>query len=244
MTSSAVVAADNPTRTDVASPVFRRWAILASPEVRAAGISDLLLAELARQKLELVEREQIAAITQELELSKLFSPEGSSQRLQVGQLAKADALVLLSLVEHDKKKFVKLVISDCRYGSRLRMDYFPFAADSVERQVQDVADAVEETRKQFARGVELIVAVSPFLSKNLTHEFDHLQFGFAALLGEGLSERPGVAVLEIEETRALGEELSRVHRSHQTWRKRPCEWDRSHGGHARQKPSSLNSQLV
>ena len=208
--SGELVAADKPARTDVASLVFRRWAVLASPAARDAGVSDLLVAELAKRKVELVEREQWDAIAREVELTKLFGADGAAQRLDVGQRLKADALVLLSLVEHDQKKFVKLVISDCRYGSRLRLDHFPFAADGVERLVQDVVGSVEETRKRFARGVERIVAVSPFLSKNLTHEFDHLQFGFAALLGQGFSERSGVAVLEIEEARAIGEELSRA----------------------------------
>lgn len=190
-------------------PHFQRWAVLPAPEVADTGLSDLLIAELSQRQFDLVEREQLAAIVKEIELSKLLSPEGSSQRLKVGQLAKADALVLLSLIENDKKKFVKLVISDCRYGSRLRLEHFPFAADRADKLAGEIAQAAVETRTKFARGVERIVAVSPFLSKNLTHEFDHLQFGFAALLGQGLSERPGVAVLEIEEARAIGEELTR-----------------------------------
>src|SRR5712691_143191 len=220
-----------------APAAFQRWAVLAAPELRDSGLSDLLTAKLSSAEIDLVEREQLDAITKEIELSKLLGADEATQRLKVGQLLKADALVLLSLVENDKKKFVKLVISDCRYGSRLRLDHFPFAADGQERRplspraeaasdargeggsrpepatleqlVQDVAGAVDETRKRFAHGVERIVAVSPFLSKNLTHEFDHLQFGFAALLGRSLSERPGTAVLEIEEARAIGEELRR-----------------------------------
>ncbi|HLQ43717.1 MAG TPA: CsgG/HfaB family protein, partial [Planctomycetaceae bacterium] len=188
---------------------FQRWAVLAAPELRDSGLSDLLTAKLSSAEIDLVEREQLDAITKEIELSKLLGADEATQRLKVGQLLKADALVLLSLVENDKKKFVKLVISDCRYGSRLRLDHFPFATDGIERLVQDMVGSVEETRQQFAHGVERIVAVSPFLSKNLTHEFDHLQFGFAALLGQSLSERPGTAVLEIEEARAIGEELRR-----------------------------------
>ncbi len=204
----AVFAADKPARTEAASPAFHRWAILASPEIRDAGISDLLTAELSKKSIELVEREQLDAVSREIELSKLFGADAASQRLKVGQLVKADALVLLSLVEHEKKKFVKLVISDCVYGSRLRLDHFSMEADRLDRLAKELADAVTVTRAKFARGVERIVAVSPFLSKNLTHEFDHLQFGFAALLGQALSERPGVAVLEIEEARSIRQELA------------------------------------
>ncbi|HLQ45690.1 MAG TPA: CsgG/HfaB family protein, partial [Planctomycetaceae bacterium] len=192
-----------------AADVFQLWAILSAPEVASSGLSDLLTVELSQRSFDLVEREQLAAITKEIELSTLLSPEGSSQRLNVGQLTKADALVLLSLVEHDKKKFVKLVISDCQYGSRLRLDHFPVAADRADKLAAEIAQAATETRTKFARGVERIVAVSPFLSKNVTREFDHLQFGFAALLGQSLAQHPGVAVLEIEEARSIGEELTR-----------------------------------
>ena len=198
-----------PVRAETPRELLRRWAILASPATSTTGLSDLLMAELSERKFELVEREQLAAITKEIELSKLLSPEGSAQRLKVGQLTKADALVLLSFVEHDKKKFLKLVISDCRYGSRLRMEHFPFAADHADKLAVEIAQAVVETRTKFARGVERIVAVSPLLSKNVTREFDHLQFAFAALLGQSLGQHPGVAVLEIEEARTIGEELTR-----------------------------------
>ena len=119
--------------------------------------------ELSQKSVELFEREQLDAITREIELSKLIGADGATQRLKVGQLVKADALVLLSVVENDEKKFVKLVISDCQYGSRLRLDHFPFTAESEERLVHDVVGSVEETRQRFAHGVERIVAVSPFL---------------------------------------------------------------------------------
>ncbi len=195
----------------LASPVsFQRWAVLASPAVRDAGVSDLLVAELSKRKLELVEREQWDAIAREVELTKLFGADGAAQRLDVGQRLKADALVLLSLAEQDGKKSVKLVVCECRYGSRLKLEQFELAADRLDQVVSNIAAEIERTRTKFARGVEQIIAVSPFLSKSLTHEFDHLQFGLAGLLGQALSEQPGTAVLEIEEARAIGIELERT----------------------------------
>ncbi|HLQ46678.1 MAG TPA: CsgG/HfaB family protein, partial [Planctomycetaceae bacterium] len=202
LTSSFAPAADDSPRpgADQRQPpplAFRGWAVLATNELREIGLSDLLTANLSQHDFALVEREQLDAVLREIELSRLLSFDAAAQRLKVGQLVKADALVLLSLVENDKNKFVKLVISDCQYGSRLRLDHFPFAGNGQERRplspraeaasdargeggsrpepatleqlVQDVAGAVDETRKRFAHGVERIVAVSPFLSKNLTH---------------------------------------------------------------------------
>ncbi len=194
--------ADKPT-------AFRRWAILASPAARDAGVPDLLLAELARSKLELVERDQWDAIAREIELTKLLSADGAASRLDVGQRLKADALVLLSLAEQEGEKSVKFVICECRYGSRLKMEQLELG-DRLDRVVADIAANVERTRTKFAGGVDQISAVSPILSKSLTHEFDHLQFGLAGLLGQALSEQPGTAVLEIEEARAIGIELERT----------------------------------
>lgn len=197
-----------PVRAEAPQELLRRWAILASPDVSTTGLSDLLTAELSQRSFWLVEREQLAAITKEIELSKLLSPDGSSQRLKVGQLTKADALVLLSLVEHNKKKFLKLVISDCQYGSRLKLEHYPFAAEGVEPLVSDIVCSVEETRKRFVRGVERIVAVMPFVSRNLTHDFDHQQSGYAVLLQSSLADAPGVALLEVEEARQIQKELT------------------------------------
>jgi curli production assembly/transport component CsgG len=95
-------------------PALRRWAVLATNELRETGLADLLTVKLSQDDFDLVERKQLAAITKEFELSKLLGADGAAQRLRVGQLMKADALLLLSLVEYDKMKFVKLVISDCR----------------------------------------------------------------------------------------------------------------------------------
>ncbi len=195
---------------DAAEVPLHRWAVLASPVARDAGVSDLLVAELAKRKLELVEREQWDAIAREVELTKLFGADGAAQRLDVGQRLKADALVLLSLAEQDGKKSVKLVVCECRYGSRLKLEQFELAGDRLDQVVSNIAAEIERTRTKFARGVEQIIAVSPFLSKSLTHEFDHLQFGLAGLLGQALSEQPGTAVLEIEEARAIGIELERA----------------------------------
>src|SRR5437870_2540753 len=68
--SGVMAVADEPVRADAASPALRRWAILAAPEVREAGISDLLAARLSERKFELVERDQLEAVLKELKLSQ------------------------------------------------------------------------------------------------------------------------------------------------------------------------------
>ncbi|MBC7819000.1 MAG: hypothetical protein IAG10_19090, partial [Planctomycetaceae bacterium] len=79
------------------------------------------------------------------------------------------------------------------------------APDELARICESIA---VETRTQFSGGVRELVAVTPLLSKNLKREFDHLQTGYAALLGRAISQAPGVAVVEIDEARAIRQELA------------------------------------
>ena len=58
-----------------APTTFRRWAVLATPELRDSGLSDLLTAQLTAVDVELVEREQLDAVAKEVELSKLFGAD-------------------------------------------------------------------------------------------------------------------------------------------------------------------------
>jgi hypothetical protein len=195
---------------DAAEVPLRRWAVLAAPEVREAGISDLLTAKLSEREFELVEREQLDAAQKELRLSQLLGAQ-TSERLSLGARLRADVLMLVSVVEFEQSRTLKIVISECRQGARLRAELVPWslagksaAADEVAQLVVTIA---AETRSQFAGGVRELVAVTPLLSKNLTREFDHLQTGYAALLGRAISQSPGTAVVEIDEARAIRQEL-------------------------------------
>ena len=70
---------------------LRRWAVLASEELQQAGLSELVTAELSKAKgVELVEREQLAVATKELDLSALLGSANAAGRLKLGRLLKAD----------------------------------------------------------------------------------------------------------------------------------------------------------
>ena len=82
-------------RAACAAEGLKRWAILASPEVRQGGLGDLLTAEATRLPgLELVERAELDRILGELTLASLGAADGPERRLQAGRLLRADALVL------------------------------------------------------------------------------------------------------------------------------------------------------
>ena len=207
-----------------ADDTLQRWAVVAAEPLRDTGFSDLLAAELsAREGLELVERENLAEILAELELSASMGAEAAAKRVELGRLLSANALVLVSLEERERppdrvdrekrsaadetETFLRLVISDCRYGARLRLEYLPYSADRLDRLSVGCADLVDQTRSHFAGGVEQVIAVTPFLSKNLTHDYDHLQAGYAYLVESALMSYPGTAVVETEEARTIRREL-------------------------------------
>jgi len=115
-----------------AEPVYRRWAILATPAVEETGFVDLLTARLSEQEdLELIERQDLQRITAELELAAALAPQAAAQRLELGRLVGADGLLLLSLGAGgvgktageqgqpgaaNEKPFLKLVICECHYS--------------------------------------------------------------------------------------------------------------------------------
>lgn len=186
----------------------QRWAILAAPEVQKTALSDLLTVELS-QSLELVEREQLQLILAEIELSQLAAAEGVRLRLKVGPEFKAERLIILTLEKSAaQSRYLKVVICETRQGTRLQIHRRAWPPDDPQALAKDLALAITETRRRFPDGVQQIIGVGPFLSKNLLHDYDYLQRGYATLLMESLLETPGLAVLELEEYRALGEELS------------------------------------
>jgi hypothetical protein len=80
---------------DTANP-WRRWAVVCSQEPRENGLGDLLTSELSKAPgIELVERERLAAVESELEISSLLG-SAAGGRLQLGRMLRPDALILIS----------------------------------------------------------------------------------------------------------------------------------------------------
>ena len=184
---------------------LKRWAVVSTRQLQESGAADLFFAELARvEGIDLVERDQLERAVKELKLAALGTAAGAGQRLKLGRLLKADALAVLSREEQS----VRLVLCDCGTGARLRLEYLPDDPDALPDLAKRLAGCVQKTRKHFAGGVRQVYGVPPFMSKNLTHQYDRLQSGYAELLAAGLSSLPGVAVIETEEARHIRRELT------------------------------------
>jgi len=189
--------------------MLRTWAVLASEELRKSGLEDQVLVGLGADKtMTLVDRQQIKVVFQERALAEMFPAEAAGRRRDIGRVLKADALLLLSAETVEGREFIRLVICDTQAGARLRTDGLAWSPDRIGDAAEEVAARVRQVRKHFAHGVERVYGVPPFVCRNLEYTYNHLQSGYANLLGNALASQPGVAVIETEEARQIARELA------------------------------------
>ena len=187
---------------------LRTWAVLASDELRKSGLEDQILAGLGTDRtITLVDREHLALVAKELALSGLLEAHDAGSRRKAGAAIRADALAILHLESAGGESFVRLVICETRAGARLAVECFPYKADHADEAGKATVAAIEQTRRRFRNGVQRVYAVAPFVSRDLGHQYDHLQRGCASLLGGALGSRDGVAVVEIDEARQIAREI-------------------------------------
>lgn len=192
-----------------------RLGICAANNPVAESLAELLTIELSQDdSVELVERDRMRTIRSELHWATVMGAGAHQDRLKLGRLVDADFLVWLSVVDSAAEgnetqvgRFVRLVVSDCVYGARLRLEYSPLDGDELKETCSQFAAVIRKTTANFSHDVRCLVTVPPFVSQNLTRTYDSLQDGYALLLQIALLETPGVAVLEVDEARSIRDEL-------------------------------------
>jgi hypothetical protein len=192
-----------------------RLGICAANNPIAESLAELLTIELSQDdSVELVERDRMRAIRSELHWATVLGAGAHQDRLELGRLVDADFLVWLTVVDSAAEgnetqvgRFVRLVISDCVYGARLRVEYAPLDSGELAEMCNQFAAVIRTTLGSLSRDVRCLVTVPPFPSQNLTRTYDSLQDGYALLLQMALIEMPGVAVLEVDEARSIRDEL-------------------------------------
>ncbi len=190
------------------SPTFQRWAILTTQSIQESGLADLLTVELGKEpELTLVERDQLTAVTMEMALDHALGADAAGERLKLGTLLKADALLLPSEEHHEKDRFIRVVSSDAALGARPVADFLRYNPGEADKLAGQIVMLVRETRSRFPQGVQRIIGVPSFVSRDLTHDFNYLQDQLAYVLQNGLAAWPEQAVLEVEEARAIQREL-------------------------------------
>ncbi|MDD3926008.1 MAG: hypothetical protein PHT33_05065, partial [bacterium] len=169
---------------------------------------------LQNKKIKLLERNQIELVFKEQELSLMLSPEGGSSRVKAGRLLKADLLVLLKAVERNgedgrKLRYIEVVVSETGMGLRLVIGSVVLVdvVDIIEGDAAALEVMIRSGLKKYKEGIKEICAVPPFISDDLTRDYDYLQEAYAVLTEQALLRQPGVVVVELEEARAISREL-------------------------------------
>src|SRR5688500_1283233 len=196
--------------TSPAGPRQPVCAILIDPggdvEQRAPAL--LLEAELTQGGgLRTVERDAIQQIVKEQELQQLFGSDAGPRRQALGQLLKADLLVLLRCANgNEDRPVVQLVVSETSRGLRLcNVSLDPAAASGGGDAARRLIDAAIT---KWREGVDEVYAVSPFMNDDLSFEFDPLKQAYALIIEQRLLARPRTLVVELAEARAIALELA------------------------------------
>ncbi|MDZ7620752.1 MAG: hypothetical protein U1E05_27430, partial [Patescibacteria group bacterium] len=93
-------------------------------------------------------------------------------------------------------------------GARLLVEQVAWDVDLPDGAAKAIVAAVQAASRRFPRRVERVYAVLPFVSRNLSHEYDYLQRACASLLADALRSQDSVAVVEIEEARQIAREIA------------------------------------
>lgn len=206
-----------------------RWAIVSNVTPENAKAVDLLIAKLsAEEEFQLVERDEVAVAVNELGLQSFSTARATADRSKFGKRLSADVLMIIDEVALPKPEdpgelnpskpsvrpagntpnIIRVVTCDVRSGARLHVDAVPESGLSLEKKSERLVEVVQQARTRLAKGLHYVVGISPFLSQDLTHDFDNYQASLARLLEDNFSEIPGVAVIEREEAMAIWQELT------------------------------------
>lgn len=187
-----------------AEPKLKRWAIIASKELRDVGLSDLVAAQLSDVSgIELVEREQIDLVTKELELAALAHPDNAAKRLVLGRFLSADAIILIDVERFNDRPFLRVIISETRNGARLWIDYLDYSTDDLVDSADNCHRAVIEVGQRFPCGVQHVVALPDFQVREDGRESIQLEYGLSYLLAGAIRCVPGIAVVDPEEAHSI-----------------------------------------
>jgi hypothetical protein len=171
------------------------WAVLMDPTLQRVTLDDLLFAGLDKtDTLTVVDRAQTKKLHAELTIS---------DRRSLGKKLRADGLLL---VQPTGEKSISVTLCDVHTGSTLQQRFLAWDPKTMENTATTIVDELHRTQKRFPQGVTTVYAVTPSVSKHLTHQYDHLQQGIADLIAHALRKSPGVAVVSIAEAREIRRE--------------------------------------
>ncbi|MBW3600098.1 MAG: hypothetical protein KY475_22850, partial [Planctomycetes bacterium] len=169
-----------------------------------------------------LERSELEKVLAERELAALSAAGGVRDRVALGETLKADVLVILQTRrnEKDKQNYADVVAAETAAGLRLVAQSVLLGRDAAA-DADAVAGLVEQALQRRKEEITHVFAIPPFVSHDLTYEFDHLKAAYAKLLEQTLLKQPGVLVVELEEARSLAREFELAHADGRVARRLP-----------------------
>ncbi|WP_158264871.1 SHD1 domain-containing protein [Blastopirellula marina] len=154
-----------------------------------------------------VERTEIQKLLNEQRLQSILGAQSGDDRRSIGTVLKADVLIILRTVEEEQKKYAQLVVAETNQGIRLvsqRMLLGKDPSSDAEMLVKLASDGIAKSQEP----IQHIFAVPPFVSHDLTYEYDYLKSAYAKLVERTLLDAPGVVVVELDEAKTITTEYN------------------------------------
>ena len=139
------------------------------------GFSESAAFELAQVELSkqpgvaLLERSEIDKVLQEQSFQMAFAPEGGADRRQLGNLLKADILVILHARGTEEVRSLDIVIAETKTGLRVLTDIVSWDEKDPLTTVSEISGAVKRGLAKASEPTRMIAAVPPFVSDDLSH---------------------------------------------------------------------------
>lgn len=198
--------------------------LVIDPALQQSAATSLFEASmLQNEKIISVERVENDKLLGEEQLEAMFSPDAVGKRSKFGQKVKADLLVMVrdatavlpgpadraphSNAAKERDHRIDLIVCETKHGLRLAVSTIAVSSDP-KADAASLQSAFNAALARFRQNIRQIIAVPPFASQDLTHDFDYLEEAYPRLIGQALLQRPGVLVVEISEAKALTDELT------------------------------------
>ncbi|WP_158261428.1 MULTISPECIES: SHD1 domain-containing protein [Pirellulaceae] len=177
-------------------------------DVDQSALAGLVEAELiTRPSEEWLERTEINRLLEEKQLQLLLAAGAGDDRVALGQTLKADVLVMLRTSKEPQKTTIELVVAETNQGLRLLTQSFVLG-ENLEEHSAALVELIDQAIRKARQEIRQVFAVPPFVSDDLTYEYDYLKSSYAKLLEQSLLDSPGVLIVELEEAQAIASELT------------------------------------
>lgn len=159
----------------------------------------------AEPGMSLVERGAIDAVLDEQALQAVFGPQGVGERVKIGAVFKADVLVLVRPAKDALEPVLEVVVGETAGGLRLLRRAVALGTDAAAG-ADALRAVVRDGLRKLREPITQIVAVPPFVGRDIGFETDVFQAAFARI-AEAAADRPGVVAVELAEAEAIATEL-------------------------------------